>query len=229
MNNGPSPHAAARDLVAAMRRQTVAVGQQTPGVAGATSRLATVAAVTGDGNITTTDGIIARRLRGYTNPAIGDLIRIDGSPAGGWTTPGPLAQPATDGAWTPYTPSWTAATTNPAIGNAARTGRYRLEERTCHISILIIPGNTTTFGAGTYLFGVPFPAAADTVEYLGTARLTAGSTYIGQTVLQPGATVLNATFPATATPATAANMAPTAPATFASGHSLRLSLTYQTA
>jgi hypothetical protein len=40
---------------------------------------------------------------------------------------------------------------------------------------------------------------------------------------------MNATFPASATPATAANMSPTAPATLASGHILRLSLTYQIA
>lgn len=208
-------------------RQAVAVGASTPDVRGSDWRLATVATVGSSGTVTTADGIVARRLASYMNPAIGDLIRIDISSAGDWTTPGRTATTAVRG-WTPYTPTWTAATTNPGLGNAVRLGRYQRFETTCHVAIRLVPGSTTTFGSGGYLFGLPFPSADDTAEYVGSARLTAGSTYIGQCIAGVNATEMNATFPASGG-LTAANMSQIAPATFASGHILRLSLTYQIA
>ncbi|MGH3584714.1 MAG: hypothetical protein ACRDQ0_00160 [Pseudonocardia sp.] len=217
-----------QSLADEMVRQALAAGAATPDVRGSDWRLATVATVGSSGTVTTTDGIVARRLDSYMNPTIGDLIRIDISSAGDWTTPGRTATTAVRG-WTSYTPTWTAGTTNPTIGNAVRTGRYQRFEKTCHIAIRLVPGSTTGFGSGAYLFGLPFPSANDVAEYVGSARLTAGSTYIGQCFAGANATELNVTFPATATPATAANMTQAAPATFASGHILRLSLTYQTA
>ncbi|MER7905369.1 hypothetical protein ABTX84_19065 [Streptomyces sp. NPDC095614] len=217
-----------RALADELARQAVAVGASAPEVRGGNWRQATVATVGSSGTVTTTDGIVARRLESYLNPAVGDLIRIDASSSGDWTTPGRIATTAVRG-WTPYTPTWTAGTTNPTVGNAVRTGRYQRFEKTCHLAIRLVPGSTTGFGSGAYLFGLPFPAADDVVEYVGSARLTAGSTYIGQCFAGPGATEMNVTFPASATPATAANMTQAAPATFASGHILRLSLTYQTA
>ncbi|MGW9237979.1 hypothetical protein FKO01_19770 [Mesorhizobium sp. B2-3-3] len=218
-----------QDLAAALRRRTLQAAAAEPAVRGANWRLATVATVGTNGTVTTTDAIVARRLESYINPAVGDLIRIDVSGAGSWTTPGRTATTTPPG-WTSYTPSWGAATTDPVIGNAVRTGRYQLlPNRTCVVAVRLVPGSTTNVGAGAYTFGVPFPSANDVVEYVGTARLTAGSTYIGQCFLGPGSSVMNATFPASATPATAANMTQAAPAALASGHILRLNITYQIA
>lgn len=217
-----------RSLADELLRQTVAVGSTTPQMHGGDWRQATVATVGAGGTVTTTDGIVARRLESYLNPAVGDLIRIDASSAGDWTTPGRTATTAVLG-WTPYTPTWSAGTTNPTVGNAVRTGRYQRFEKTCHVAIRLVPGGTTSFGSGAYLFGLPFPTADDVAEYVGSARLTAGSTYIGQCFAGANATEMNVTFPASATPATAANMTQASPATFASGHILRLSLTYQIA
>lgn len=223
-----SGHSSARDLAAALQRQAARTGERTPAVRGADWRLAVVTAVGTDGTVTA-DGILCRRMQSYTMPLVGDVIRIDQSSAGNWLALG-RTDSGTTMPWQPYTVAWTAATTNPTIGNGVMTGRYTKDERgTCHVSIRLVPGSTTAFGSGTYLFSVPFTSANDTVEYLGGARLTAGSTYIGQCVLGPGSGTLNATFPASATPATAANMSATAPATLASGHILRLSLTYQIA
>lgn len=216
------------ELAAALRRRTIRTAEATPTVRGGDWRTAIVAAVGAGGTVTTDDGIVVRQLETYQNPAVGDSIVIARSGSGNWIAHGRLAA-ATDPEWVPFTSAWTAATTNPVLGNGLRSGRRALHGKTCHLAVRIVPGSTTTFGSGTYSFSLPFPSADETVEYTGTARLTAGSTYIGQTYAAANSTIFNVTFPASATPATAANMSPTAPATLASGHILRLALTYQIA
>lgn len=133
------------------------------------------------------------------------------------------------GAWTSYTPTWTGSTTNPVIGNGTLTGRYLKVGRTVWAELYVLAGGTTTFGSGTYTFGAPFAKAASGTESVGSARLSAGSTYIGQCVLSASSSSMNATFPSTATPATAVNMSNTTPATLAAGHLLRMSICYEAA
>lgn len=221
--------AAAADLADAIRTQAVQAGAQSPQVRGADWRMATVQTVGSDGTITTTDGVIARRLETYSQPTVGDVVIITGSSAGSWVCWGRLGTDAATGAWASYTPSWTASTTNPVLGNGTLIGVYTVWGKTCHAAIRLIPGSTTTFGSGTYLFGVPLTAASVGVEFMGVARLTAGSTFIGQVDLGAGGSAMNATFPSQSTPGIAANMSTVAPATFASGHTLRMSLTYEIA
>jgi hypothetical protein len=133
------------------------------------------------------------------------------------------------GAWTPYTPAWTASTTNPVLGNGTVIGRYMKIGRTVLCQIILTTGSTTTYGSGQYSFGLPSALASSGVDSEGTARLTAGATYIGQCFASSGASVCSAAFPNSGTPATGANMTPTAPATLAAGHVLRLSLFYESA
>ncbi|MFE7106648.1 hypothetical protein ACFU98_35415 [Streptomyces sp. NPDC057575] len=217
-------------LADALARQAADIGASTPAVRGGDWRLATVATVGTDGTITTTDGIVARRLESYTNPAVGDLIRIDVSSSGGWTTPGRTAGAVTDPTWTSYTPVWTAATTAPSIGNGVRSGRYMLLGKTCHLAIRQASGTTTTVGAGAYSWSLPFAAAVHTVEYLGGARLSGNSsTWIGQCVVGSGGTTVSCTFPANATTSNAANLGAASPETFTTSSVIRFSLTYQIA
>jgi len=131
--------------------------------------------------------------------------------------------------WTTYTPTWTAATTNPSLGNGSITGRYMKVGRTVTVSIMLTIGSTTTLGTGAYLIGVPVPAAAAVVSSLGAARLSAADTWLGHMFLASGASAANVTFPATATNTRGANMSGTVPETLAAGHILRVSLTYQAA
>jgi hypothetical protein len=131
-------------------------------------------------------------------------------------------------AWTAYTPSWTAST-NPALGNGTLTGRSMKIGRNVLCQIMLTTGSTTTYGSGQYSFGLPSALASSGVDSEGTARLTAGATYIGQCFASSGASVCSAAFPNSGTPATGANMTPTAPATLAAGHVLRLSLFYESA
>ncbi|MCX4676689.1 H-type lectin domain-containing protein [Streptomyces sp. NBC_01433] len=79
-------HRAARDLVGALRRQTVRVGSDTPGVRGADWRIAVVATVNPDNTVTTEDGITVRRWECYLAPAVGDIIGITQSGGGSWGT-----------------------------------------------------------------------------------------------------------------------------------------------
>lgn len=223
-----SPPRTTRALAGALRRQTVQVGASTPAVAGASSRLAVVDTVAADGTVTTTDGIIVRRLRSYANAAPGDVIRLDGATGGSWTTPGRLATTADD-PWAAYTMAWTAATTAPVFGNAVRTSRFALHGKTCHVAVRLAFGSSTTYGTGAYGFSVPFPAASNVIDPVGVARLTAGSTYMGQCILPVGSSVMSATFPTTGSPAVGSNLAQGVPVTLANGHILRMFLTYEIA
>jgi len=92
------------------------------------------------------------------------------------------------GVSTAYTPAWTAATTNPGIGNGTRVGFYTLLGPLCFFSIVVTSGSTTTYGGGQYAFSLPpgfTPAVNSSVygfgrsssnPYIMTAELTAGGT-----------------------------------------------------
>ena len=58
-------------------------------------------------------------------------------------------------AWTAYTPTWTAATTNPTLGNGSIVGRYRQIGKTVTFSVALTIGSTTNIGQGAYGFGLP--------------------------------------------------------------------------
>lgn len=63
-------------------------------------------------------------------------------------------------AWTPYTPTWTALTTNPTLGNGTLTGAYSRIGKTVHYRIQLTMGSTTTYGANAYVWTLPVAAAA---------------------------------------------------------------------
>ena len=64
------------------------------------------------------------------------------------------------GAWVAYTPTWTATTTNPTIGNGTLSGYYTKIGKTVHFRIIIVFGTTTNAGSGIYFFGIPVNARA---------------------------------------------------------------------
>lgn len=61
-------------------------------------------------------------------------------------------------AWTSYTPTWTAATTNPAIGNGSITGQYIQLGPVVWYRGKILMGSTTTYGSGEWRISVPVSA-----------------------------------------------------------------------
>lgn len=59
------------------------------------------------------------------------------------------------GGWISYTPTWTAGTTNPTLGNGTLTGGYRRIGDRIDFWISLTMGSTTTYGSGSYRFSIP--------------------------------------------------------------------------
>lgn len=75
-------------------------------------------------------------------------------------------------AWTSFTPTWTATSTAPSIGNGTRVGRYIKRGRDIKGSIKFVMGSTTNFGTGVYFFGIPEAIANQGVGYGGMSIVT---------------------------------------------------------
>lgn len=156
MNSGSM--SLAKSLADAVRQQAVDAGSQTPSVRGSDWRLAVVATVGSDGTITTTDGIIARRMETYLDPAAADLVVITVSGAGNWVCWGRLGS-GSGSAWTTYTPTWSSTGTSPSLGNGTLFGEYTRNGDDCTAHGNLLMGSTTTYGTGEWRFLLPFPAA----------------------------------------------------------------------
>lgn len=66
--------------------------------------------------------------------------------------------------YTSYSTNWTAATTNPVIGNGTLTSFWRRDEDTLHASISTRMNTTTTYGSGTYRWSLPPGLTPDTAK-----------------------------------------------------------------
>lgn len=92
------------------------------------------------------------------------------------------------GAWTSYTPTMTASTTNPTLGNGTLVGAYTKVGRSVTVRIHYIFGSTSTAGSGNYSWALPVTAASGTVPTspvvvvvgAGMCRDLTGSTYTYQ-------------------------------------------------
>jgi hypothetical protein len=62
---------------------------------------------------------------------------------------------AIQAAWTSYTPTWSASTTNPTLGNGTMVGFYDQVGKTVDFVMRITFGTTTTAGTGNYTFSLP--------------------------------------------------------------------------
>ncbi|WNI15580.1 hypothetical protein [Actinacidiphila sp. ITFR-21] len=79
--------------------------------------------------------------------------------------------------WQTYTPTWTAATTNPTLGSGTLVGRYAMVGKTCKVKIELATASNTGFGSGQYSWALPFTAsAAGTGTSVGAGHgITAGN------------------------------------------------------
>ncbi|WP_406420060.1 hypothetical protein [Streptomyces sp. NBC_00842] len=131
-------------------------------------------------------------------------------------------------AWTPYTPAWTAATTNPVVGNGVMIGRYMKVGRTCHVRVDLLMGSTTTYGSGGWSIGLPFAASATGVQN-GIAHALMSMRLGGHIVISPSATAGQLFFPTAPTPAQMSFASATIPITWAAAARLTVTFTYETA
>lgn len=134
------------------------------------------------------------------------------------------------GIWQAYTPTWTAVTTNPAIGNGSLIGRYSVIGSTCFGTVRIATtagtGNTT-FGSGTWSIGLPLTSAnkylwyggnwnavdAGTASYAGVLRILPNTAAISSFYRDQGSSVLSEA----------------SPFTWANGDSLNITYRYEVA
>jgi hypothetical protein len=99
---------------------------------------------------------------------------------------------ALGGAWTSYTPTWTAASVNPAIGNGTLTGAYLKIGKLYFFRIYCLAGGTTTFGTGAYSWSLGGGVTSIAREQLVSASaVNAGVTrYRGVGIIAPSATTV---------------------------------------
>lgn len=69
------------------------------------------------------------------------------------------------GPWLSYTPTWTAQTTNPVIGNGSLAGAYREAGKQINYRIILNIGSSSTMGTGAWLFTLPVAFHGDYVQH----------------------------------------------------------------
>jgi hypothetical protein len=69
-----------------------------------------------------------------------------------------------ESAWTSYTPTWTAVTTNPTFGDTTLTAAYWRSGKTVHFRYKYLLGASFNQGSGAYSFTLPVTAAAGSVD-----------------------------------------------------------------
>lgn len=133
--------------------------------------------------------------------------------------------------WTTYTPTWTGATSNPAIGNGVLTGAWTKIGKSITVRISMLPGSTTTFGSGAWFFALPETSA--TVAPLGVNSPWVGPVYaldsgtanrIGIASIDSGATTVTVTDDGGGD-----TWRSTMPHTWANGDYLVIEITYEAA
>ena len=81
------------------------------------------------------------------------------------------------GKWQSHTVSWTADTTNPAIGNGTLTGRYIVIGKLCTYVLGLVMGSTTTYGSGNWAFSLPINAVNTAgINFYGVAHIRKAGT-----------------------------------------------------
>ncbi|MFJ2579961.1 hypothetical protein [Kitasatospora aureofaciens] len=95
---------------------------------------------------------------------------------------------AAQGDWQSYTPTWTALTTNPSIGNGTLVSRWSRIGQTIHWMGSLTAGSTTSGGSGLWSMSLPAMAANTGVTQLGVANYVNifDNEYMGQVEISPG-------------------------------------------
>jgi hypothetical protein len=65
--------------------------------------------------------------------------------------------------WTTYTPTWSAVTTAPVLGNGTLDGAYMQVGDIVFWAVTLTTGSTSTYGSGPWLFSLPVTPELDSV------------------------------------------------------------------
>lgn len=138
------------------------------------------------------------------------------------------------GIWTPYSMSWTATGTAPAIGNGIIEARYALNGGQCTVRGNLTMGSTSTFGTGQYRFSLPFTAATlghvDFHWVGGASSIDRGSAWFtGECRVASGTAYAMCISGTTAGGGTPGEWGQTSPFTWANTDTLSFTVTYEPA
>lgn len=165
------------------------------------------------------------------NPLIGTMIfETDTNNLAIWL--GSVWQTINMGAWTAFTPVWTAAGTAPNIGNGVLAGRYVRIGRTIMGTMRFAPGSTTTFGTSDWKFSLPVAPSFATSNWatLGVAKAYAGGNSLNGLVrLYSGQSNLHVVYPATWPGGTETPVNSVSPWTWVNGNDMDLNFMYEAA
>lgn len=136
----------------------------------------------------------------------------------------PGSAASVSGMWQPYTPAWTAVTTDPVLGDGTIAGRYTRIGNTVVCAGRIFMGAGTTYGSGAWRISVPIATSQGLIG-AGSAWLfdsTGGSTSrFPSSAYFASTTTLGFMYPA------GGEVAGTVPFAWASGDQLRWTFTYE--
>jgi hypothetical protein len=135
------------------------------------------------------------------------------------------------GVWQAFTPTWSAPTTNPSLGNGVLDGRYVVFGTMCTLVVGLVMGSTTTYGSGNWAFSLPKTAKKTSgINFYGVAHIrkvgTANYERIAQISPSISTTVINM-FTDPTPGSNSANISATVPFTWGDGDSLGFQITYE--
>ncbi|WP_052390767.1 hypothetical protein [Streptomyces sp. NRRL B-24484] len=133
------------------------------------------------------------------------------------------------GAWTAYTPTWTATTTNPILGNGTLVTRYSRVGKTITYVGTLRAGTTTNGGNGVWNMTLPVQAANNGITVQGPCSYVAfgSNNYIGNAAIAPGATAVGFTVKTATNAAQYDNVSNTVPVATSSVIGLSWAITYE--
>ena len=137
------------------------------------------------------------------------------------------------GVWQAFTPTWSAATTNPSIGNGTLAGRYVQIGKTCVLVIALTAGSTTTFGSGNWSFSLPKTAKNTSgIIFYGVAHIRKSGTANYERIAQISPVISTTVIKLFNDPtqgSNSSNISATVPFTWGDGDSLGFQITYEIA
>lgn len=139
---------------------------------------------------------------------------------------------ALQAAWDTYTPTWTAATTNPTLGNGSIAGRYRQVGKTVDVLILLTWGSTTTGGAGNWSISLPVApktGIGSTLHVAANRGSASNNAFVGFTSVLSATSTGTLWYANTSTAGDWNAATGAAPGGWATGHTLRVFGRYEAA
>lgn len=138
---------------------------------------------------------------------------------------------AAQGDFQAYTPSWTASTTNPTLGNGTLSARWTRVGRLVTCMGTLALGSTSNGGTGLWSISLPVTAANGSIFTYGSAdyQVIGSNDYLGLTQIDPGASSMVFVVKTASSSGSASNVTNTVPVGASSTTRLSWNVTYEAA